>query len=312
MKALVLGGTQFVSRALAMELIAAGHEVSILTRGQRPVDYRGLSEHIVADRKDPSSMRCLRGRTFDAVWDVSGYDAADAQGVLDALLPAEGTRYVFVSSGAVYRPSDAPVGEDAPTGGNEHWGAYGLDKLAAEELLARRQRQEGFDLAVVRPAYVYGPGNNLYREAFFFDRIAAGRAVPVPRGGTTAQFVFIADLVRMLVSLATCPFRGYEAFNCAYPEAVGWKELVRAAAAAVGGEVRLKEVDCRGSFEARSFFPFRDCTYLLDAGKAKRWGLEAPSTALREGMRASCAWYRLARPRLSDPKMTRGDAVLAE
>ena len=118
MRVLVLGGTQFVGRAVAEGLIARGWDVSILTRGRLPVGYSGLTRHYRADRRDPASLRELADERFDAVVDVSAYTAADAAPVLDSLR-LDGVRYVLVSSGAVYAPSDAARAEDPPTGENE-------------------------------------------------------------------------------------------------------------------------------------------------------------------------------------------------
>lgn len=311
MNALVLGGTQFIGRTLAMELVARGHAVSILTRGRLPVDYEGLHARYVADRRNAESLRQLEGKRFDAVFDVSGYGAADVRPVLEALRPGTETRYVFLSSGAVYKPSSAPLSEDAPKGENEQWGRYGTDKLAAEELLREHRSREGFALSVVRPAYVYGPGNNLYREAYLFDRLERGEVVPVPQGGTTTQFVHIDDLVNLLIDISQRALDGeIEAFNCAHPEPVGWPALVEAAAEAMDVEPRFKGVDYRGVMDPREFFPFRDCTYLLDVGRAARFGL-VPAIDLREGLAETYAWYRRVRPRLIDPKMNRVEEALA-
>ena len=309
MKALVLGGTQFISQAVAQTLVACGTETSILTRGRRPVAVAGLAQRYRADRRDAESMRCLRDARFDVVFDCSGYAACDARTVLEALRPDERTAYVFLSSGAVYLPSPRPVAEDAPTGPNEAWGAYGLDKLAAEELLTCAQARAGFQLSIVRPAYVYGPGNNLYRESFLFDCLERGVPVPVPAGATRTQFAFIDDVVRLLLGLPGA-HEGVEAFNCACPEAIGWERLVHAAAAAMGVEPHVVRVPYEGVLEPRSFFPFRDCTYLLDMAKAERFAVERPSTGLEEGMRRAYAWHRVHGPAAPDPKMTSVEVAL--
>lgn len=310
MKTLVLGGTQFIGRALARDLIARGHEVSILTRGRLPVDYAGVCAHYRADRTDAESLRELRGVQFDAVFDVSGYRAADVRPVLEVLHPGEGTHYVFLSSGAVYAPSDEVLAEDAPCGANANWGAYGLDKLGAEELLCERQSEQGYRLSIVRPTYVYGSGNNLYREAYLFDRLERGLAIPLPNSAARTQFVQVSDLVEVLAALPLRTGGGVEVFNCTHPESLGWAALVQAAADAVGVEPIVQPVEYRGSMKAREFFPFRDCTYLLDVGKLERFGLPQPGLGIREGLRETYEWYCQVRPSLCDPKMNRVEEAL--
>ena len=48
---------------------------------------------------------------------------------------------------------------------NIFWGTYGTDKIAAEKALLERMK----DAYILRPPYLYGPMNNVYREAFVFD-----------------------------------------------------------------------------------------------------------------------------------------------
>ena len=310
MRVLVLGGTQFVGQAVAGELVARGWDVSILTRGILPSTVSGIGRWCRADRRDASGWGALAGERFDAVVDVSAYTAADVEPVLDALRFDDGARYVLVSSGAVYRPSDRPLAEDAPAGENVHWGPYGLGKLEAERLLLDRQSRCGYALSIVRPAYLYGPGNNLLREAYLFDRLEKRLPVPVPSGGTRTQFAIVDEAARMVASLAEPVCWSAEAFNCAHPEPVGWDDLVRAAARAVGVEPHIAHVRCSDALEARSFFPFRDCSYVLDVRKAAKFGLPSPRTALEEGMVRTYAWYRERRPILCDPKMTRIEEAL--
>ena len=59
MKILIMGGTKFVSRALAMYLIEKGHEVSIFTRNKAAVDYTGIAKHYIGDRRVLADLRQL-------------------------------------------------------------------------------------------------------------------------------------------------------------------------------------------------------------------------------------------------------------
>lgn len=255
MRVLVLGGTQFVGKALVEDLVARGWDVSVLTRGIRPLTVEGVRRWYRADRRDPSTLDALAGERFDAVLDVSAYAAEDVGPVLE-------------------------------------------------------KPRCGYALSIVRPAYVYGPGNNLLREAYLFDRLERGLPVPVPSGGARTQFALVGDVARMLAALAEPVDWDIETFNCAHPEEVDWDGLVRAAARAAGVEPRIAHVGCGDASEARTFFPFRDCTYLLDVRKAARFGMPRPETPLDGGMERTYAWYRRERPRLADPKMSRVEEAL--
>ena len=48
MKILILGGTQFIGRHLTLAFLAAGHTVSVLTRGLSPDDLPRKSSGFVA------------------------------------------------------------------------------------------------------------------------------------------------------------------------------------------------------------------------------------------------------------------------
>ena len=56
MKIIILGGTGVISRAIVREGIARGHEMTVVNRGTRTVDFGGTVETILADRKDQESF----------------------------------------------------------------------------------------------------------------------------------------------------------------------------------------------------------------------------------------------------------------
>ena len=73
-KALVLGGSQFVGLHTVRELVARGHDVTVLNRGQTEARLPPGVERLVADRRNAESMRAaLAGKEWDAVFDVSGF-----------------------------------------------------------------------------------------------------------------------------------------------------------------------------------------------------------------------------------------------
>ena len=58
-----------------------------------------------------------------------------------------------------------PFREDSEKAANKFWGKYGTDKIETECALLDRVH----DAYILRPPYLYGPMNNVYREAFVFD-----------------------------------------------------------------------------------------------------------------------------------------------
>jgi nucleoside-diphosphate-sugar epimerase len=57
-------------------------------------------------------------------------------------------------------------------------------------------------VVTLRPPFVYGPANNLYREAFVWDHLHANRRIILPGDGRRlAQFIFVKDLVKVCVKV---------------------------------------------------------------------------------------------------------------
>ena len=71
MKLLILGGTQFVGRAVAEAALQRGHELTLFNRGRTNPELFPDAEHLRGDREH--DLSALEGRTFDAVVDTSGY-----------------------------------------------------------------------------------------------------------------------------------------------------------------------------------------------------------------------------------------------
>ena len=132
------------------------------------------------DRKEYDEVRAnLRGSGFDVVYDINGREGAEVRPILDALPNLE--QYIFCSSAGVYLKSDEmPHREEDKTDvKSRHKG-----KLDTETMLA----STGVNYTSIRPVYIYGPLNYNPVEEWFFQRIAAGRPVPVPGSGMQVQY----------------------------------------------------------------------------------------------------------------------------
>ena len=159
MKILVTGGTVFASRFTA-EYFSKENEVYVLNRGTRR-QSKGIVS-IIADRHALGDA--LKKYYFDAVIDVTAYNSADIDDLLDGL--GEFGNYIMISSSAVYPETlPQPFSEEMETGANLIWGDYGTNKIAAEKHLRERVP----NAYILRPPYLYGKYNNLYREAFVFE-----------------------------------------------------------------------------------------------------------------------------------------------
>lgn len=246
MKVLVIGGTSFIGRYQVAELLKAGHEVTILHRKPNH-DLGRRVANLVADRNDPASLRAtLSGYRFNAVFDNAydwerGTTAAHIEATVQ-ILGNRLTRYIFMSSVGAYGDGLNHY-EGDPLAPDYHSDAYGRNKAMAERLLFRLHQRTGFPVVTFRPPFVYGPGNPFYREAFFWDRLRAGRPVIIPGDGhRLMQFVYVRDLVEATLRALDHPGAVGEAFNIGNPRPVSQSELVALLAQVAGVEPTLVRV----------------------------------------------------------------------
>jgi len=238
MKILIIGGTTFIGKLLVTELTKAGHEVSILHRKSRHAFGKKVA-NLTADRNDADSVRHVIGRQrFDAVYDIA-YDwehGTAAQQVEATALIFDGcvSRYVYVSSVAAYGDGLNHHEGDA-LAPDDHRDSYVRNKAMSERALFRLHQKTGFPVVTLRPPYVYGPGNPFYREAFFWDRLRAGRKIILPsEGHRLMQFVYVEDLVKLAMKVLDSRNAVGHAFNAANARALTQHEVVNELARAAG------------------------------------------------------------------------------
>lgn len=249
MRSLVLGGSVFVGRRLIDALLAAGHDVAMLNRGRTGTDVPDDVERLTADRTDAASMRAaLAGRSWDAVFDVSGFVmAAGGSDIEDLLDLVDGTtgRYVYVSSIMAYDQAwvgVVPWSEDQPTDPSGP-GSYGGFKAVAEAAMLARHTATRFPVTIVRPAAIYGPRNNIYdMETPMFLRLLQGRPILLPHSGlVTASYGHVDDLCAAMVAMVDVDAAVGEVFNVT-AEAVTTRRYVEELAAIVGAEPDIVDV----------------------------------------------------------------------
>ncbi|MBR4027896.1 MAG: NAD-dependent epimerase/dehydratase family protein, partial [Lachnospiraceae bacterium] len=188
-KILVTGGTVFVSRYIAEYYVKKGYDVYVLNRNSKK-QSKGVTL-IEADRHYLGEV--LRTYSFDIIIDTA-YNSNDVELLLDAV--GEYKDYILISSSAVYPEYvPQPFKEDTILALNKYWGKYGTDKIEAEQVLMKRNP----NAYIVRPPYLYGPMNTVYREAFVFDCALADRKFYLPKDGEMQlQFFHIHDLCRFI------------------------------------------------------------------------------------------------------------------
>lgn len=292
-----MGGTEFVGMAILKELILKGYQVDFLTRGIKNTNIQGYNKHYICDRKDQIELRkCLDGVEYDYIFDISAYSRKDVEILLKSVKLSRIKRYCFLSSGAVYTPSINYLNENSERGENPNWGLYGFDKKEAEDYLFNLNKRLGFPVVIFRPSYIYGEGNNLYREFYFFHRVLNDQPIPIPyTGNSKTQFIHIKDVVDIIINSVTNKKTVGEAYNLTHPRALDWLEFVEIVQQVVSKRTTILRVSQEEmkvlNVNARGFFPFRDITYLMSITKLKEHNLLLPSIDIEEGLQASFDWF---------------------
>lgn len=277
-KVLVTGGTVFVSRYIAEHYVEKNYDVYVLNRNSRE-QSRGV-KLIQADRNDIGGV--LRNFHFDVVIDTA-YTSDEVEKLLDALGSYED--YILISSGAVYSENTLqPFKEDSPLAFNKYCGKYGTDKIEAEAALLKRNP----NAYILRPPYLYGQMNNVYREAYVFDCALAGRKFYLPQNGEMKlQFFHIHDLCRFIdILLEYKPSQ--HIFNVGNKDTISIREWVELCYHVVGSRAEFECV--YKDTEQRNYFCFDNYEYYLDV--SEQYKLMQDVKPMSAGLKESYEWYK--------------------
>lgn len=275
---LVTGGTTFVSKYTAKYFIEKGYDVSVLNRNTK-AQVEGVTL-LECDRAELGLL--LKNKHFDVVLDITSYNAYDINNLLNAL--DSFNQYIMISSSAVYPEYETqPFREDAKLAPNKYWGQYGTDKIKAEQALLKRVPSA----YILRPPYLYGPMNNIYREGFVFDCAIRDRKFYLPKEGEMRlQFLYIEDLCRIIERIIqTNPAE--HILNVGNEETISLKDWVIKCFACFDRTPEF--INVYEDIEQRNYFCFYDYEYKLDVNRQKK--LIQSTTPLDEGLKKSAEWY---------------------
>ncbi len=228
----MLGGTVFLSKAVAEEAVRRGHEVTCACRGESGSLPEGAA-HLVWDRDQPAPAE-LGEAAYDAVVDVARHPSR----VRSAVAALPDAHWVFVSTISVsadnavpggrpgVTPELEPITEDVDL--RENMEAYGPMKVACEQIVL----DGAAGAMVVRPGLIVGPGDPTGRFTYWPLRVRDGGEVLAP--GTpddTVQVIDVRDLASWIVDSAESrrtgvvdgigPVQRFEDFLAQVAEGVG-------------------------------------------------------------------------------------------
>jgi nucleoside-diphosphate-sugar epimerase len=250
-RALVLGGTGLVGRAIALRLVRAGWRVDVTGRDRTnmPDDLTAAGVSFIhAESRDASQVDAAFGQGSDLLVDCVTYTADDARRLLPFARNATST--VMISSKAVYVDAagnhsnsdvaprfEGPIPETQPTMEPREIDyhsreGYGANKVAAERVLL----DSGLPVSILRPSKIHGRGAGRPREWMFVKRVLDGRPTVIlaHRGSGVDHTTAAVNLAALVEVVADQP--SARILNSADPDAPTGLEIARAIARALDHE----------------------------------------------------------------------------
>lgn len=223
LRILILGGTSFLGPHQIAYALGRGHTVTTFTRGRtEPTVHRrlfGEVEQLVGDRD--SDLSALRSRRWDAVIDNSGQKVEWATEAAE-LLRDTVDLYLYTSSTGVYYPylgtdidESTEVAMETPPEVGDGDGAYnyGVMKARSESEVRRVFGEER--AIIVRPTYIFGPGDRTDRFTYWPVRLDRGGDVLIPGPDDAVQYIDVRDVASWMIRLIEA--RNAGTFNAAGP-----------------------------------------------------------------------------------------------
>ena len=257
---LITGGAGFIGSHLVDALLAQGYAVRVLDNlstgkpANLPLDHPRL-ELVEGDVADALLVeRCMLG--CQAVAHLAAVASVQASvddpvsthqsnfvgtlNVCEAMRLHGVKRVVFASSAAVYGNNGEGLAIDEETP-KAPLTPYAVDKLASEQYLDFYRRQHGLEPAVFRFFNIFGPRQDPSSPysgviSIFTERAQQGLPITVfGDGEQTRDFVYVADLVAVLIQALTLPLVAVGAVNVGLGRTTSLKQLLADLGGMLGG-----------------------------------------------------------------------------
>ena len=225
MTVLVTGGAGFLGSHVVQLVLEGGERLHV---------YRGdVADRAALDKALMGVQRVLHCAAKTGPWGPEAeYGRTNVHGLetlVRAAIAAGVERVVHVSSITVHGNNvHGAADEGAPLRVEPN--PYSRSKVAGELLLERMIRDEGAPVTIVRPGWIYGPGD---RASFgrLADTIAAGRMVMVGSGENHLPLVYVRDAAEGIVLASRAERAAGRSYLLVNDEHVTQREFLAAIAA---------------------------------------------------------------------------------
>jgi nucleoside-diphosphate-sugar epimerase len=253
MKILFIGGTGTISTDISKKLLADGHQLYLINRGNRnnilPQGVISLTGDINNEKEIGEMIKDL---SFDVVADFIAFKTEDLERDY-RLFKNKTKQFVFISSASAYQKplANYKITESTPLV-NPFW-EYSRNKIACEEYLMKLYREEKFPVTIVRPSHTYCERSiplGLHGEKGGWQvikRMLEGKPVIIHGDGTSLWTMTHAqDFAKAFVGLLGNIHAIGESVQITSDESLTWNQIYACIADALG--VTLKAVHVSSEF----------------------------------------------------------------
>ena len=245
-KALFIGGTGTISTAITKKVAKDGEwALWLLNRGNcfdiRPREVRTINADI-NDEEDVA--RKLEGTEWNCVCDFIGFVPAQVERDY-RLFKGRTRQYMYISSASAYqKPLASPFINEGTALANPYW-KYSRDKIACEEFLMRKYREEGYPVTIIRPSHTYDErsvplgvhGRNGSWQVL--KRMLEGKPVIIHGDGTSLwTMTHNSDFAKGFTGLMGNPHAIGTAFQITNDETLTWNQIYMTIADVLGVEFK--------------------------------------------------------------------------
>lgn len=243
---LFIGGTGTISKAIVEKLINDSNwDIYLLNRGNRKVDWNNKINQINVDINNEELVNELLGDLkFDVVCEFIGFKVEQLE--RDYRLFKNRTKqYIYISSASAYeKPVSNYIIKETTPMVNPYW-EYSRNKIACEEYLLNKYKQDGFPVTIVRPSHTYDErsipvgvhGTNGSYQVI--KRIKEGKPVIIQGDGTTLwTLTFNSDFAVGFIGLLGNEKTIGEIYHITGDESLTWNQIYETIAEILNVELK--------------------------------------------------------------------------
>lgn len=230
--------------------------------------------------------------------------------IVRAAMAAGVRRFVHVSSITVHG-NDVRGAADENSPLRIEANPYSRSKVAGEKLLQRMIRDEGAPVTIVRPGWIYGPGDTA-SFARFARMTEQGRMIVVGSGGNRLPLIYVRDVAEGALLAGMAERANGRSYLLVNDEPVRQRDFLALLAAELGVPAPVRHVPYRAAVTLGAVAEtLGHLTRRREPPPLMRYGLEllggenrfsigrarqelgfSPAVGFAEGVRHSADWYR--------------------